>query len=76
MTLLGQSGAADLFGPRRPLFWIAIAFSSFQLVTAAYSPLASQIVRAVHVGFLMLMVFGLAAEMAGRGRWSGARVMF
>ena len=41
------------------IFWIAIAFSSFQLVTAAFSPLSSQVVRAVHVGFVLLMVFAL-----------------
>ena len=43
------------------LFWVAIAFSTFQLVTAAFSPLSSDIVRAVHVGFLLLVVFALYA---------------
>ena len=43
----------------RLLFWIAIAFSAFQIATAAhFIDFASQIVRAIHVGFLML----LAAE--------------
>jgi TRAP transporter 4TM/12TM fusion protein len=41
------------------LFWIALAFSSFQLWTAAFSPLSSQVVRAIHVGFVLLMVFAL-----------------
>ena len=41
------------------LFAVAILFSTFQLVTAAFSPLSSQVVRAVHVGFLMLVVFAL-----------------
>ncbi len=41
------------------LFWIAIVFSAFQIVTAAFSPLSSSIVRAVHVGFLLLLVFVL-----------------
>ena len=43
----------------RLLFLIAIAFSTFQIVTAAFSPLSSQIVRAIHVGFLLLLIFGV-----------------
>ena len=46
----------------RLLFGIALAFSAFQLWTAAFSPLPSQIVRAVHVGFLLLVCFGLFAN--------------
>ncbi|MBN9068711.1 MAG: TRAP transporter permease [Rhizobiales bacterium] len=46
----------------RVLFGIAIAFSTFQLVTAAgLFGLPSQVVRSVHVGFLMLLVFPLLA---------------
>lgn len=41
------------------LFWVALAFSSFQLITAAFSPLSSQVVRAVHVGFVVLLIFAL-----------------
>jgi len=41
------------------LFAIAVAFSAFQLWTAAYSPLPSQVVRSIHVGFLLLLLFGL-----------------
>ena len=44
-------------------FWIAIAFSLFQLWTAAYGVLASQIVRAMHVGFLLLLGFVLVANL-------------
>ena len=44
------------------LFAIAIAFSAFQLWTSAYSPLPSQVVRSVHVGFLLLLLFGLYAN--------------
>ncbi len=40
-------------------FWIALAFSVFQVITAAFSPLSSQVVRAMHVGFVLLMVFVL-----------------
>ena len=54
------------------LFWIAIAFSSFQLVTAAFSPISSQVVRAVHVGFVLLMIFALYPPMGGRNMfWKG-----
>ncbi len=41
------------------LFWVAIVFSTFQIVTAAFSPLSSSVVRAVHVGFLLLVTFVL-----------------
>jgi TRAP transporter 4TM/12TM fusion protein len=41
------------------LFWIAIVFSVFQIVTAAFSPLSSSVVRSVHVGFLLVLVFVL-----------------
>jgi len=54
----------DLEG--RTLFWIAVAFSAFQIVTATFSPLPSQIVRSVHVGFLMIVVFGVTSTLTGR----------
>jgi TRAP transporter 4TM/12TM fusion protein len=41
------------------LFWVAVAFSVFQVVTAAFSPLSSAVVRAVHVGFLLWVIFVL-----------------
>ncbi|HVZ52793.1 MAG TPA: TRAP transporter fused permease subunit, partial [Pseudolabrys sp.] len=61
---LDKGWGTDLQG--RLLFWIAVAFSTFQIVTATFSPLPSQIVRSVHVGFLMIMVFGVAATLTGR----------
>lgn len=46
----------------RLLFWVAVAFSTFQLATAAHLiDLPSQVVRAIHVGFLMALVFPLVA---------------
>ena len=48
------------------LFWIAVAFSAFQIVTATFSPLPSQIVRSVHVGFLLIVVFGVTSTLTGR----------
>ncbi|SDB47744.1 TRAP transporter permease [Bauldia litoralis] len=54
---------ADSFSGSREgrlLFGLAVAFSAFQLATAlGLLVLPSQIVRAVHVGFLMLLVFPL-----------------
>lgn len=44
---------------RGPLFYIAIAFSIFQIWMASYQPLSSQIVRALHVGFVLLLIYTL-----------------
>ena len=50
----------------RLLFWIAVAFSVFQLATAAHVVnLPSQVVRSFHVGFLLLLAFPLVAAAAG-----------
>ena len=47
----------------RLLWAIAIAFSVFQIATAAhFVDFPSQVVRAVHVGFLLLLVFPLIAN--------------
>lgn len=55
-------------GQGRLLFWIAVAFSLFQIATAAHLvDFASQIVRAVHVAFLLLLTFPLLALGRGRG---------
>ncbi|EBA07596.1 TRAP transporter permease [Sagittula stellata] len=46
----------------RFLFWIAVIFSLFQIATAAHLvDMPSQIVRAIHVGFLMALSFPLVA---------------
>jgi TRAP transporter 4TM/12TM fusion protein len=52
----------------RAAFAIAIAFSCFQLYVAAYGNLPSQVVRAMHVGFLLLLGFGLLANLRTAGR--------
>ncbi len=50
----------------RVLFWIAVVFSVFQLATAAgLLGMPSQVVRAIHVGFLLLLVFPLIAALRG-----------
>ncbi|WP_233258878.1 TRAP transporter permease [Rubrivivax albus] len=49
----------------RLLFWLALAFSAFQIATAAHIiDLPSQLVRAVHVSFLLALVFPLLTAQA------------
>jgi len=55
----------------RSVFWIAVAFSCFQVWTAAYSPLSSQVIRAIHVGFVLLVVFTLYARSGRLGQALG-----
>jgi TRAP transporter 4TM/12TM fusion protein len=50
----------------RIAFWIAFSFSLFQLWTAAYGTLPSQIVRAMHVGFLLLLGFALLGNLIAK----------
>jgi len=45
---------------------IGIAFAAFQLVIAAWNVLPSQVVRGVHVGFLLLMTFGLIGNFTAK----------
>ena len=54
------------------IFWIALAFSCFQLVTAAFSPLSSQVVRTVHVGFVLWLIFLLYPPFEHSTRWRGS----
>ncbi|MFA5663021.1 TRAP transporter permease [Castellaniella sp.] len=51
----------------RAIFWVAVVFSAFQIWTAAYSPLSSQVIRSIHVGFVLLMIFTLFSQ--GRSPW-------
>jgi TRAP transporter 4TM/12TM fusion protein len=53
----------------RIAFWIAFTFSVFQLWTAAYGTLPSQVVRAMHVGFLLLLGFALLANLVAKTRF-------
>jgi len=49
-------------GQGRLLFWIAVAFSVWQIATAAHLvSVPSQVLRAAHVGFLLLLAFPLVA---------------
>jgi TRAP transporter 4TM/12TM fusion protein len=53
----------------RLIFSIALAFSAFQLATAAHliDP-PSQLVRAIHVGFVTALIFPLLAALLNKGR--------
>ena len=78
-------GAAEEFsehGLTRPLagsglmavIAVALCFSSYQLVVAAFHPLSSLVMRSLHVGFLLLLTFLLypaTREGARHGRIAG-----
>ncbi|MEH6365266.1 MAG: TRAP transporter permease [Pseudomonas marincola] len=51
----------------KALFIVALLFSVFQIITAAFHPVSSQVLRAVHVGFLLLTVF-ISFSATGKGR--------
>ena len=63
----------DKLAWRSAVFWVALVFSSFQVITAAFSPISSQVVRAVHVGFVLLMIFLIEPGFSKR---HGARAGF
>ncbi|MCX7741804.1 MAG: TRAP transporter permease [Tepidimonas sp.] len=44
---------------RAPTVWVALAFAAFQLTMAAFHPLSSQVIRALHVGFVLWLIFWL-----------------
>jgi len=60
-----QASAFDETGVKRELSglaahvvaFIALAFSAYQLVIAAYAPLSSMPTRSIHVGFLLTLAF-------------------
>jgi len=43
--------------PARLIAGVALAFSAYQLVVAAYAPLSSLPTRSIHVGFLLALAF-------------------
>jgi TRAP transporter 4TM/12TM fusion protein len=51
----------------RAVFAIALMFSTFQIVTAAFHPVSTQVLRSVHVAFLLLLIF-IVYPAVGRGR--------
>jgi TRAP transporter 4TM/12TM fusion protein len=44
-------------GARRIVAAVALGFSAYQLLIAAFSPLSSLVTRSLHVGFLLLLAF-------------------
>jgi TRAP transporter 4TM/12TM fusion protein len=61
-------------GVARFIFAVAVVFSAFQVYTAAFAPLSSVVVRALHVGFLMLLTFTMFPSFARNGtrdQWLG-----
>jgi TRAP transporter 4TM/12TM fusion protein len=58
----------------RVIFAIAVAFSTYQVYTAAFAPLSSVVMRALHVSFLLLLTFVMFPTLtrhAKRGAWVG-----
>ncbi|WP_394560119.1 TRAP transporter permease [Aquipseudomonas alcaligenes] len=51
----------------RALFCVALLFTVFQIITAAFHPVSTQVLRAGHAGFLLLIVF-LCYPGVGKGR--------
>src|SRR5206468_11800801 len=51
---------------------IGIVFAAFQLYAAAFNYLPSQVVRGVHVGFLLMMTFGVIGNFTSRGEFGRA----
>ena len=69
-----------MFAPARParaariIFAIAVAFSAYQVYTAAFAPLSSVVMRALHVSFLLLLTFAMFPTFARGGQrnaWLG-----
>src|SRR3954452_18206432 len=70
-----EHGFPEGFGPGwwgTLAYWIGIAFATFQLYVAAFNYLPSQVVRGVHVGFLILLTFGLIANFTAKSDFGRA----
>src|SRR6202042_2565647 len=64
-----EHGFPEGFGPAgwgHLAYAVGILFASFQLYVAASSYLPSQVVRGVHVGFLILLTFGLIGNFTAK----------
>jgi TRAP transporter 4TM/12TM fusion protein len=65
-----EHGFPEGFGPgwwAHLAYAVGIAFAAFQLYVAAFNYLPSQVVRGIHVGFLLLMTFGLIGNFTAKG---------
>ncbi len=64
-----EHGFPEGFGPGawgHLAYAIGLAFAVFQLYVAAFNYLPSQVVRGVHVGFLILLTFGLIGNFTAK----------
>ncbi|TSE22689.1 C4-dicarboxylate TRAP transporter large permease protein DctM [Tepidimonas sediminis] len=66
------AAAAPRVDLRTPVVWVALAFAAFQLWMAAFHTLSSQVIRALHVGFVLWLIFLLYPPLKGRGGTLGA----
>jgi len=53
----------------KALFYAALLFSSFQILTAAFPLVSTQVLRSFHVGFLLLLVFLSYPAFGQRQTW-------
>ncbi|EZQ18061.1 C4-dicarboxylate ABC transporter [Pseudomonas sp. G11-1] len=51
----------------KALFYVALLFSCYQIITAAFHPVSTQVLRAGHVGFLLMLVY-LSYPLRGKAR--------
>ncbi len=64
-----EHGFPEGFGPGgwgHLAYAVGIVFAAFQLYVAAFNYLPSQVVRGIHVGFLILMSFGLIGNFTAK----------
>ena len=65
-----EHGFPEGFGPGgwgHLAYAVGIVFAVFQLYVAAFNYLPSQVVRGIHVGFLLLLCFGLIGNFTAKG---------
>src|ERR1700749_4774173 len=70
-----EHGFPEGFGPgwwAHLAYAVGIAFAAFQLYVAAFNYLPSQVVRGIHVGFLILLSFGLIANFTAKSDFGRA----
>jgi len=69
-----ESATRRLFGmPRWIVYWIGVAFSGFQVYTAAFGLLPAQLQRSVHLAFVFVLIYLLfpfrSSKDSDRLRW-------
>ncbi len=72
-----EHGFPDGFGPgnwSHLAYAVAIAFAVFQVAISAWHGLPSQAVRGIHVGFLLLLSFGMLGNFTAKS--TAARTLF